>query len=249
MHALPGEVLIVLPTYNEAKNLGRLVSELRRLQPEADLLVIDDGSPDGTGRVADELAADHPCLQVVHRPGKLGLGSAHVLGMDRAVEGNYRVLVTMDCDFTHRPEDVEKLLARLRAGGVDLVIGTRYAHRAGIESWPLWRKAITRTAHLLTTQLLDIRFDATNAFRAFDAGALRRVAYRDVRGDGYSFMFEMVYACITSGLRIEEVPVIMPIRQAGQSKISRKEIVKAVVALGRLAYARNAGKSRQGAAR
>ena len=103
------DILVVLPTYNEAKNLGRLVGELRRLQPEADLLVIDDGSPDGTGRVADELAAAHPCLRVVHRAGKLGLGSAHVLGMDRALEGNYPILLTMDCDFTHRPEDVEKI--------------------------------------------------------------------------------------------------------------------------------------------
>jgi dolichol-phosphate mannosyltransferase len=203
--------------------------------PGAHLLVIDDGSPDGTGSIVDEIARTKPVVRIIHRPRKMGLGSAHVLGMDKAIEGNYRVLVTMDCDYTHRPEDVPRLVAGLdQNGGIDLVIGSRYHHPFGITSWPFWRRVVTRTAHTLTRALLDIPWDATNAFRAYRVDALRKVRFHEIKGEGFSFMFEMVYTCMVDGLRIDHVPVVLPIRRSGKSKISRKEVGRAVAALARL---------------
>jgi dolichol-phosphate mannosyltransferase len=232
------KTLIVLPTYNEAANIARLVGDLRQVVPDADLLIVDDNSPDGTGGVADELAAAIPQLKVVHRAGKLGLGSAHILGLDHGVEAGYDVVVTMDCDYTHKPEDVPRLLAALHEEQADVAAGSRYGHPEGVRDWPLWRQAITRTAHFCTVHLLGIPHDATSAFRAYRTSALQLVPYRQIRGDGYSFIFEMIFNCIRVGLRIAQVPMEMPIRQAGQSKISRIEVLRAVVALSRLASAR-----------
>jgi dolichol-phosphate mannosyltransferase len=236
---LAGDLLIFVPTYNEASNLPRLVGDLRRLYPDADVLIVDDNSPDGTGDIADQLAIDHPAhVKVLHRTGKLGLGSAHVLGMNHAVEHGYRVLLTMDCDYTHRPEDIALLVKTLDDHHLDLVIGSRYAHPDGIADWTLARRMITRTAHLATRVLLGFSYDATNAFRAYDTAGLKRVDYNSIRSDGYSFMFEMVNCCVRAGLTIDQVPVQLPLRRAGESKISQREVVKALLALGRLSIAR-----------
>jgi dolichol-phosphate mannosyltransferase len=240
------DTLIALPTYNEARNIGRLIDDLRRCYPAADMLVIDDGSPDGTGAVAEEAAARHEGVFVVQRGAKKGLGTAHVLAMRRAIDDGYRVLVTMDCDYTHRPEDVAAVVAAL-GDSYDFVVGTRHGHPEGIADWPMWRRAITRTAHLLTKSLLGLPYDATNAFRAYRTEALARVPFESIKGDGYSFMFEMVYDCRLAGLRMTQVPVRLPLRQAGKSKISRAEIAKAVAALGRLSVDRARRSGRQGA--
>jgi dolichol-phosphate mannosyltransferase len=232
------KILIVLPTYNEASNLGRLVGDLRRECPEADLLVVDDNSPDGTGDVADQLAATMPGIHVFHRPGKLGLGSAHIMGLDRAVYGGYDIAVTMDCDYTHKPSDVPRLLAALEGEHADVAAGSRYNHADGVSDWPMWRVAISRTAHFCTKHVLGVPHDATSAFRAYRTEALRRVPYQLIRGNGYAFVFEMIFHCVQIGLKIAEVPMQMPIRQAGQSKISRMEIVRAVVTMARLASTR-----------
>jgi dolichol-phosphate mannosyltransferase len=232
------DVLIALPTYDEAENLESMVRQLRAQDADTHILVIDDDSPDGTGRVADRLASEVSGVEVIHRPRKSGLGSAHRRAMDFAVAERYRVLVTMDVDFTHRPEDVARLVATLDRDGLDVVIGSRYLDPRGIESWPMWRQVISRTAHLATVGMLGIEQDATNAFRAFRVEALPRVAYRDVKSDGYSFMFELAFACRRAGLRIGELAVEMSFRQAGHSKISRTEIIKALVALGQLTIVR-----------
>jgi len=234
---MSNDVLIALPTYDEAENVEPMIRELRACDAKTHILVVDDDSPDGTGRIADRLASEISGVTVVHRARKSGLGSAHQRAMDIAVERGYRVLVTMDVDFTHRPEDVARLVSALDEGGLDLAVGSRYL-KHGIDTWPLWRRAISRTAHLATRLCLGIRHDATNAFRAFRVDALRRVAYRDVKGDGYSFMFELVFACTRAGLAIGEVPVDMPFRRAGESKISRREVAKALVALFRLTLSR-----------
>ena len=232
------KVLIVVPTYNEASNLARLVGIFGKSCPAADILIVDDNSPDGTGAIADRLASTATTVRVIHRPGKLGLGSAHILGLDKAVEEGYDVVVTMDCDYTHNPADVPRLLAALGDENAEVAAGSRYNHPEGVRDWPLWRQAITRTAHLLTKHVLGIPHDATSAFRAYRTGALQRVPYGQIRGDGYSFVFEMIFNCIRSGLKIAEVPMQMPIRQAGESKISRMEVLRAVMAMGRLATAR-----------
>lgn len=235
---MPTKTCIVLPTYNEAGNIARLIGDLRRCDPSYHLLVIDDASPDGTGAIVDELIRTTPNLEIVHRAGKQGLGSAHIAGLDLAVERGFDVVVTMDCDYTHRPDDVPKLLEALERENADVAAGSRYGHPQGLEDWPVWRQAITRTAHFCTQNLLGIPFDATSAFRAYRTQSLRRVPYASIRGDGYSFIFEMMFTCMREGLRIAEVPMQMPIRQAGKSKISRVEVVRALVALGRLAGAR-----------
>jgi dolichol-phosphate mannosyltransferase len=226
-------LLIALPTYEEAGNIGQLLEDLRRIVPHAELLVIDDGSPDGTAEVAAEAAARLGQVTLVQRGRKSGLGTAHALAMARAVDEAFDVLVTMDCDYTHRPDDVPRLVEAL-SHDLDFVVGSRYEHPQGLADWPLWRRAITHTAHTLTRTLLGLPFDATNAFRAYRVDALTRVPFADLRSDGYSFMFEMVYACRWAGLRMGQVPVELPLRQSGESKISRVEVAKAVAALGRL---------------
>lgn len=238
---------MVLPTYDEAGNLERLLREMRGLYPHARLMVIDDASPDGTGAVADRVAAELPGIEVVHRSGKLGLGSAHILGLDRAVELGCRYVATMDCDFTHRPEDLRLLLESLEQRQADLAVGSRYVDPASMADWPLQRRLITRTAHALTRYLLGIPGDATSGFRLYRTAALRRVPYRQVKSEGYSFIFELLFACLREGLAVVEVPVLTPIRQAGESKISRLEILRAVETLLRL-WARRVGGSRRGAA-
>ena len=232
------QLLIVLPTYNEARNIVRLIGDLRRLQPQADILVIDDGSPDGTGQAVLDATKPGDPIELIQRGSKQGLGTAHVLGMDRAVAGGYETLVTMDCDYTHRPEDIARLLDVLHNSAVDIAVGSRYGHPEGIADWPVWRRAITQVAHQCTKHLLGIPMDATSAFRAFRVTALKRVRYGEVRGDGYSFMFEMLFAALAAGLNVTAVPCQMPIRQAGESKISRAEVVKAVGALARLSLLR-----------
>lgn len=230
--------LVVVPTYNEADNLERLVGLLRATLPASDVLVVDDSSPDGTGELADRLAAADPQVHVLHRPGKLGLGTAHMDAMDWGLARGYATLATMDCDFTHRPEDVAELLRLREETGADLAVGTRYSARSGVADWPVWRQAITHTAHLATRVLLGMPYDATNALRVYRTEALRRVPYRTMKGEGYSFMFELLHLCHRAGLRIVELPVVMPYRQDGVSKISRREVVRSLRALGRLSVGR-----------
>lgn len=230
--------LVLLPTYNEAANLPSLVRSLLALPLALDLLVVDDASPDGTGTLADGLARESARVRVQHRPGKLGLGSAHVLGMQAAVQGGYERFLSMDCDYTHQPQDVPRLLSALDEQAADLVIGSRYLDAASMNDWPLHRRLISRTAHWGTRGLLGLPGDATSAFRAYRVSALARVPYADVRGDGYSFIFELLFVCLRCGLRVVELPVRTPIRQAGESKISRLEILRAVSTLARLAWRR-----------
>lgn len=229
--------LIVVPTYNEAQNLERLVREIRQVD-DSDILVVDDNSPDGTGEIADELARQVPGVSVLHRPGKLGLGSAHIRGMERAAEQGYATVLTMDCDFTHPPEYIPKLRRTLSDEAADLVVGSRYLRKDGIADWALWRRAVTRTADVLTSALLGLHFDATNALRIYRVAALDLDEIRAIRADGYSFMFEVLFDCQKNGMKIEQIPVHLPLRQGGKSKISRVEVLKAIRGLLRLSLVR-----------
>jgi dolichol-phosphate mannosyltransferase len=230
--------LIVVPTYNEAQNLEKLVREIRRVDG-SDILVVDDRSPDGTGAIADELARALPGVSVIHRAGKLGLGSAHIRGMERAAERGYATVLTMDADFTHPPEYIPKLRQALVEMEADLVVGSRYLRKDGIADWAMWRRAVTRTADFLTSALLDLRFDATNALRIYRVATLDLDAIRAIRADGYSFMFEVLFVCRAGGMRIEQIPVHLPLRQGGKSKISRGEVLKAIRSLLRLSLVRH----------
>jgi dolichol-phosphate mannosyltransferase len=232
------DTIILLPTYNEAGNLAQLIGELKAQNLACSFLVVDDNSPDGTGKLADELAELDSKIEVLHRASKLGLGTAHQYAMQYAIDKGYQSLLTMDVDFTHRPEDVQTLLDALEKQNLDLVVGSRYVSNDSIRSWPMWRQLISRTAYMSTRYLLGIPVDATSAFRAYRVDALNRVPFQAVKGDGYSFMFEMLMLCMQSGLRIDHVGVEMPCRNQGKSKISHIEIFNGLTALGKLTIQR-----------
>ena len=232
------KLLIIVPTFNERETLPVLVAQLREEQPNADILVIDDESPDGTGTVADDQAAKHACLQVIHRPGRQGLGSAHVRGLTHAVQGGYRTAVTMDCDGTHDPRAIQMLLGALNHHDADIAVASRYTGEGGMDGWTLPRRVLSRTAHLATRALLGIHFDATNAFRAWRVARLVDFDFSCVKSPGYAFMFEMLFQCHLAGFRIVDMPARLPIRHAGYSKMSSVEMVKGLTTLARLTRVR-----------
>ena len=159
--------LIIIPTYNEVENLELLVRKIHGFDSDSSILIIEDNSPDGTGDVADRLKETLPQLEVIHRSGKLGLGTAHVLGLNYARDHGYDTALTMDCDFTHKPEDIPRLKKALETGSFDIVVGSRFIHQNGVATWPWLRRLITYTSHTATTVLLGLKMDATNSFSLF----------------------------------------------------------------------------------
>jgi dolichol-phosphate mannosyltransferase len=219
--------LVLVATYNERANADRLCREILGLNLGLDLLFVDDNSPDGTGQLLDGLARELPCVHVLHRAGKLGVGSAHLHGLRWAYEQGYRVVVTMDGDFTHEPRYIPELLAAA-AGGTDVVVGSRYLLKSSLAGWNPWRKALTRVGHLLTRVLLRMPYDATNAFRCYRLDAVPRHLFEVVASRGYSFFFESLYLLHRNGFRIKEVPVPLPKRTYGSSKMSLLEVRKSI---------------------
>ena len=219
--------LVLVPTYNERGNAERLCREVLDLGLDLDLLFVDDNSTDGTGALLDALAGELSRVQVLHRPGKLGVGSAHRDGIRWAYDHGYRRLVTMDCDFTHDPRYIPDLLAGA-AGGADVTVGSRYLLESSLAGWNPWRKALTRLGHLLTRLLLGMPYDATNAFRCYRLDAIPRQLFEIVVSTGYSFFFESLYVLHRNGFRVAQVPVPLPKRTYGSSKMSLREIRNSV---------------------
>jgi dolichol-phosphate mannosyltransferase len=229
-------VLIFTATYNERDNIERLVQEVLDLPLRPDVLVVDDNSPDGTGEFLRQAAAAEPRLHTVHRPRKMGLGSAHKLGMTYAIKRGYDVLVTLDADFSHAPRDVLRLVERL--GQAAFVIGSRYAPGATCE-YRGYRKYVSIIANKLAAALLGIGLhEFTTSFRAFDVKTLQRVDYASIRSQGYSFFMETVWHISRAGQRCVEVPIYFSDRIRGQSKIPRFQIVAGALNLLRLAWRR-----------
>lgn len=227
--------LLVIPTYNEA---GNIVSLLRKIhaQPVAlEVLVIDDSSPDGTAALVESLASTMP-VAVVRRPGKLGIGGAHKAGFRYAMERGYDRVITMDADFTHDPGYLSVLLAQ--ADAADVVIGSRYVKGGGVIRWSLARRLITHTAHWLTLAVLRLPYDCTGGFRLYNADVFRRVDYQAVQANGYAFLIEMLYEVRRAGCSVLEVPVVIPPRNCGVSKISLAEVRSALTTVFRLAASR-----------
>ncbi len=223
-------VLIELATYNERDNLAPLVREIRGTVPAADVLVLDDNSPDGTGRLADELAAADPHVRVLHRPGKLGLGTAILAAMRYAIEHDYDVLVTMDADFSHHPRYLPALLAGLRKH--DVMIGSRYVRGGGTENWPVSRLAISRTLNLLVRFLMRLPArDCSGGFRAYRVPLLRAAGLDRLLSHGYSFQQEVLYRCRRAGARLGETPIVFENRRAGASKVNTKEAVRSMAVI------------------
>jgi dolichol-phosphate mannosyltransferase len=221
--------LVFIPTYNERDNAPALYGEIRALGRDLDVLFMDDNSPDGTGEVLDDLAAHDPGLRVLHRTGKLGVGSAHADGIAWAYEHGYQTLITMDCDFTHPPAAIVELLRE--AAGADVVVGSRYLARRSLAGWNLMRRILTQTGHLLTRVLLGMTYDATGAFRLYRLDRIPRQAFGMVSSKGYSFFFESLYILHLNRFRIREIPIALPPRTYGHSKMSLREVRHSVALL------------------
>ncbi len=231
---------VIIPTYNERENIGLLVGEIIGLGLESQVIIVDDNSPDGTGQVADELAARHPGVHVIHRPGKLGLGTAHIAGMKAALANGSARIVTMDADFSHHPRYLPDMLAAL--DHYDVVIGSRYVPGGGTRYCTLPRKGLSRGANLFARTVLGLHAgDATAGFRGYRRAVLESIALDEIVSDGYSFLIEMLYRCQQQGWHIGEVPIIFENRQRGASKISKTEIFKAQQTVLRLGLERLRG--------
>jgi dolichol-phosphate mannosyltransferase len=222
----PGRVAVIIPTYNERENLEPLATRLRRSVPDADLLVVDDNSPDGTGDLADKLAAEEPRIHVLHRPGKAGLGAAYVAGFGWALQEGYGAIVEMDADGSHDPAELPKLLAALDSA--DLVIGSRWVAGGKVSNWPRSRELLSRGANSYARVMLAIPVrDATGGYRAYRAETLRRIALDRVQSQGYCFQIDLALRVIRAGMKVAEVPITFVDRTRGESKMSRSIVIEA----------------------
>ncbi|MGH8969632.1 MAG: polyprenol monophosphomannose synthase [Actinomycetes bacterium] len=223
----PDGVLVVVPTYNECANLERVVDRLRRAVPAADVLVVDDASPDGTGRLADALAAADPAVRVLHRPTKCGLGRAYVDGFRWGLGRGYQVLVEMDADGSHQPEQLPRLLESLR--GADLVLGSRWVPGGRVENWPAARRLLSWGGNTYVRVALGLGLrDATGGFRAFRRATLEAMDLSGVSSQGYCFQVDLAWRVLRSGRAVVEVPITFVEREAGSSKMSRAIVGEAL---------------------
>jgi dolichol-phosphate mannosyltransferase len=244
-----GRVVVVIPTYNEADNLAWIVGRVRTAQPDLDILVVDDGSPDGTGAIADELAAADPQVKVLHRTAKAGLGAAYLAGFRVALEAGYDVIGEMDADGSHQPEQLDRLLAAL--AGADLVIGSRWVPGGSVVNWPLRRELLSRGGNIYVRMLLGVGVrDATAGFRLFRRTTLEKIDLASVESTGYVFQTDMVARTLAAGLAVVEVPIEFVERVRGDSKMSgavAAESLKRITVWGlreRFAQLRRAGRRR-----
>ena len=236
------ESVILLPTYNERENLPRVVPRLSALASLSDVLVIDDGSPDGTGDLADLLASEYPRLSVLHRKRKEGLGKAYIHGFRVALARGYRRLVTMDADLSHLPEDVPLLLDAL--DGADVAVGSRHLPGRGVKDWPRSRRTLSRLGSLYARVLLRLPLsDATSGFRAYRAETLARLDFASLRAEGYVFQIEILRRILDlPGTRAVEVPIVFRDRDRGISKLSGMIILEALWEVLRLSVRRRSGR-------
>ncbi|WP_033439944.1 polyprenol monophosphomannose synthase [Saccharothrix sp. NRRL B-16314] len=214
-----GPVLVVIPTYNERDNIGKIVRRLHTALPDVHALVVDDGSPDGTGDLADEMAAADDRVHVMHRTEKAGLGAAYVAGFRWALDRGYAVVVEMDADGSHAPEDLPRLLDALR--DADLVLGSRYVPGGSTVNWPKYRELISRGGNVYSQIALGAKVkDITGGFRAFRAEVLQRLKLDTVASQGYCFQIDLAWRTIELGHRVVEVPITFTEREVGESKMS-----------------------------
>jgi dolichol-phosphate mannosyltransferase len=205
-----------------------MVQAIRQQVPDATIWIIDDRSPDGTGQIADQLAADDPRIEVTHRPGKMGLGTAYAAAFQRALSEGYDCILEMDADFSHDPRYLPDLIAGLR--DADLVIGSRYVPGGGTQNWSRFRQGISRIGNAVARIGLGVRtHDATGGYRAFRRTTLEHLRFEDLKLRGYGFQIEVVYQLEHSGLRIKEIPIIFVERAAGESKMSKSIVAEAVL--------------------
>lgn len=234
---------VIIPTYNERENIEALIEEILALPISAHIIVVDDNSLDGTGEVAEELAQRHQEVGVIHRPGKLGLGTAYIAGFKRALALGTEYIVTMDADFSHQPCYLPRLVAEGKKSG--LVIGSRYIEGGGISRWSLARRILSWGGNTTARLVLGLEArDCTSGFRCYRREVLESIDLDGTFSSGYSFLIEMLYRCQQMGHRISEVPIIFEDRHGGASKVSRREVFKALYTVLRLGRERVLAASR-----
>jgi glycosyltransferase involved in cell wall biosynthesis len=222
-----GRVLVVMPTYDEIDNLGTIAARLAAAVPSATLLVVDDGSPDGTGQLADELAAASDRVHVLHRSEKAGLGAAYVAGFAWAERHGYDVVVEMDADGSHAPEQLPRLLAALEQA--DVVLGSRWVPGGTVENWPRRREVLSRGGNAYTRLVLGLPLrDATGGFRAYRRAVLDALPLDAVHSQGYCFQVDLAWQAWRAGFRVVEVPITFVERERGESKMSRDIVLEAL---------------------
>jgi dolichol-phosphate mannosyltransferase len=239
--ASANRIVIVMPTYNERQNLESVAARVRAALPAADLLIVDDNSPDGTGDLADKLAETDSQVQVMHRTDKAGLGRAYIAGFGWALERGYDVIIEMDADGSHQPEHLPSLVAALN--GADLSIGSRWVPGGKVVNWPKTREALSRAANIYTRIMLGLGVrDATAGFRAYRAATLRTISLDQVESTGYCFQIDLTLRVADAGLRIVEVPITFVEREHGASKMSNSIIMEAFWRVAQWGVARRLGR-------
>lgn len=230
--------LVALATYNEIENLPSLVDAILCVLPDADVLVVDDNSPDGTGTWCDGRASTEPRLRCLHRPGKMGLGSATLAAARIAIDGDYDVFITLDADWSHNPKHLPQLLAAVQRA--DVAIGSRYASGGAIEGWPWTRRVVSRSMNCVSRALLGLPTrDSSGAFRAYRVAKLKEIDISRIRSAGYAYLEEILWHLHRAGGTFTEVPITFYQRRAGRSKISAREAVAKLRMLYRLRLQRS----------
>ena len=226
-------ILVILPTYNEAQNIPEIVPAILRQHNELDVLIVDDASPDGTGEIADRIAAEDPRVHVRHRPGKLGLGTAYIEGFRWALERGYEMVFEMDADFSHDPAQIPRFLEAARE--YDLVLGSRYLRGVNVVNWPMSRLLLSYFANKYARVVTGLPFtDLTSGFKCFRRRVLEAIELDRVRSNGYAFQIEMTFRAWHKGFRVGEIPIVFVDRTFGESKMSRRIVWEAVWMVWRL---------------
>ncbi len=212
--------IIVIPTYNEAENAPRMLAAIHAVVPETDVLVVDDGSPDGTGRIVAEIAATDPRIRLLSRTGKQGLGTAYVAGFKDCLARGYDVMVQMDCDFSHQPKYLPDFLELIKT--FDVVVGARYIHGGGTENWPLMRRFLSKGGNFYARTILGVPLsDLTGGYKCWRRAVLEAIDLDTVQAGGYAFQMEMNFRAYRKGFKIHELPIVFPDRIAGESKLGQ----------------------------
>jgi dolichol-phosphate mannosyltransferase len=236
-----GKVLVIIPTYNEADNIQPIVARVRSAVPDADILVADDNSPDGTGKLAGELAAADGAVHVLHRKGKEGLGAAYLAGFRWGIDHGYGVLVEMDADGSHQPEELPRLLVALK--GADVVLGSRWIPGGRVVNWPRSREILSRGGSTYSRLLLDVPIrDVTGGYRAFRKETLEGLGIDAVASAGYCFQVDLAWRAVKAGFHVVEVPITFVERERGDSKMSRGIVLEAFWRVGAWGIASRVGK-------
>jgi len=229
------KALVIIPTYDEKENLVELLGRIFAQNLPTDVLIVDDNSPDGTGALADEIAAADRRVHVMHRAGKMGLGSAYVAGFRWALERDYEAVFEMDADFSHNPDSLGEFLRELESA--DLVLGSRYLHGVTVVNWPLSRLILSYSANVYSRIITGMRVkDLTGGFKCFRRRVLEAIDWSRVGSDGYAFQIEISFKAWRKGFRIKEIPIMFVDRRAGTSKMSRKIVREAVWMVWRLRF-------------